>query len=154
MGEKEDPEIQVLAQSPHLGQFISLLRRLMCYPLLPQQTSCRIPLNTHQLASVASRYGRVSQSDPVYWLQYDALNGPSRSGLSVGWSKDQLSLPFANLIVTIFLGIFAEKLSDKSTQGVAISLRLKDLSHLLHPSLMYRDFCLIYGTTIRRGGLQ
>lgn len=34
-GEREDPEIQVLAPSPHLGQFTSSLLCLMCLPAPP-----------------------------------------------------------------------------------------------------------------------
>ena len=34
-GERKDPEIQALAQSPLLGQFISLLLCLMCLPAPP-----------------------------------------------------------------------------------------------------------------------
>lgn len=46
----------------------------------------------------------------MYWHQDNALNGPSSSGLSAEWSMDELHLPFANLIVEIFLYIFADGL--------------------------------------------
>lgn len=88
----------------------SLLLCLLCFsfsnplvefPWIP--TSWPVPV---------SLCGRVSERDPVCWLQNGAPNDFSSSGLSAGWSEDQLSLPFANLVVEIFWGHYCWKVTQ------------------------------------------